>query len=102
MTHPIVCCSHRVVHTLLMPEPGSLTPRQDSRCLLDVACCTQPTGNGCRAPERKGLVRHCWGLLVQMGGAEGVRKAERYALVNGIAGGLRMHAIPRHAHKSEE
>ena len=39
---------------------------------------------------------------VQMGGAEGVRKAERYALVNGIAGGLRMHAIPRLAQQTEE
>ena len=39
---------------------------------------------------------------MQMGGAKGVREAERYALVNGIAGGLRMHAIPRHAHQNEE
>ena len=39
---------------------------------------------------------------MQMGGAEGVRKAERYALVNGIAGGLRMHAIPRLAQQKEE
>ena len=41
-------------------------------------------------------------MLVQMGGAAGVRAAERYALVNGIAGGLRMHAIPRESHKREE
>ena len=40
--------------------------------------------------------------MVQMGGAEGVRKAERYALVNGIAGGLRMHAIPRQSYQNEE
>jgi len=40
--------------------------------------------------------------IVQMGGAEGVRKAERYALVNGIAGGLRMHAIPRQCYRNEE
>ena len=39
---------------------------------------------------------------VQMGGAQGVRRAERYALVNGIAGGLRMHAIPRLAQQKEE
>ena len=53
---------------------------------------------------REGLKEtgHRRGMLVQMGGAEGVRAAERYALVNGIAGGLRMHAIPRHAHKNEE
>ena len=41
-------------------------------------------------------------MLLQMGGAEGVRKAERYALVNGIAGGLRMHAIPRQNPPKEE
>lgn len=63
---------------------------------------THPPGTGCEGLGKRGLVRHGWNLLVQMGGSEGVRKAERYALVNGIAGGLRMHAIPRHAHKSEE
>ncbi|CAK0744791.1 hypothetical protein CVIRNUC_001574 [Coccomyxa viridis] len=41
-------------------------------------------------------------LADDMGGAEGVRRAERYALVNGIAGGLRMHAIPRLAQQKEE
>ena len=41
-------------------------------------------------------------MAMQMGGAEGVRRAERYALVNGIAGGLRMHAIPRLAQQKEE
>ncbi len=41
-------------------------------------------------------------VLLQMGGAEGVRKAERYALVNGIAGGLRMHAISRQKSAQEE
>ncbi|EIE21561.1 cytochrome P450 [Coccomyxa subellipsoidea C-169] len=34
-------------------------------------------------------------LADQMGGAEGVRRAEQYTLVTGIAGGMYMHALPR-------
>ena len=33
--------------------------------------------------------------MLQMGGAEGVSKVERYTLVLGIDGGMAMHAIPR-------
>ncbi|CAL8469474.1 g9015 [Coccomyxa elongata] len=36
-------------------------------------------------------------LADQMGGPEGVRRAEQYTLVTGIAGGMFMHAIPRRA-----
>jgi hypothetical protein len=40
-----------------------------------------------------------------MGGAEGVRKAEQYTLVTGLANGMLMHAVPRisaaHAHIEE-
>ena len=31
-----------------------------------------------------------------MGGAEGVRAAEQYTLVVGLANGMMMHAVPRH------
>ena len=34
-------------------------------------------------------------LPVQMGGAEGVRKAEQYTLVVGLNRGMMMHAVPR-------
>ncbi len=37
----------------------------------------------------------CGILCAQMGGAEGVRRAEQYTLVTGIAGGMYMHALPR-------
>ena len=33
--------------------------------------------------------------MLQMGGAEGVSKVERFTLVLGINGGMTMHAIPR-------
>jgi hypothetical protein len=33
--------------------------------------------------------------MLQMGGAEGVAKVERFTLVLGINGGMAMHAIPR-------
>lgn len=36
-------------------------------------------------------------VAVQMGGPEGVRGAEQYTLVTGVAGGMFMHAIPRRA-----
>ena len=32
--------------------------------------------------------------MLQMGGAEGVSKVERFTLVMGINGGMAMHAIP--------
>lgn len=35
--------------------------------------------------------------LAQMGGAEGVRKAEQYTLVVGLNRGMMMHAVPRSA-----
>lgn len=35
--------------------------------------------------------------LAQMGGAEGVRKAEQYTLVVGLNRGMMMHAVPRRA-----
>ena len=31
----------------------------------------------------------------QMGGDEGVRRAEQYMLVTGLANGMLMHAVPR-------
>lgn len=36
-------------------------------------------------------------MLMQMGGSEGVRAAEQYTLVVGLANGMMMHAVPRHA-----
>ena len=44
-------------------------------------------------------------VRAQMGGPEGVRKAEQYTLVTGLANGMLMHAVPRinpaHAHIEE-
>lgn len=40
---------------------------------------------------------HSYLVAVQMGGPEGVRRAEQYTLVTCIAGGMFMHAIPRRA-----
>ncbi len=36
-------------------------------------------------------------ISAQMGGAEGVRKAEQYTLVVGLNRGMMMHAVPRRA-----
>ena len=56
-------------------------------------------------PAEEGTVSTCWDYLqlvfetgsgsLQMGGAEGVRKAEQYTLVVGLNRGMMMHAVPR-------
>ena len=40
------------------------------------------------------MYEKCFGIP-QMGGAEGVRKAEQYTLVVGLNRGMMMHAVPR-------
>ncbi len=89
-----MCCSSVpcLAQTTLFNFWGHSTSRGAEHSYLQVISCSVP---GALPATNITEACHWKRAVLQMGGAEGVSKVERFTLVLSINGGMAMHAVPR-------